>query len=69
MLAAEGSLLQPAAGDWMEQAAVTIPGPLTDRICALAVETGLWLIPEASTNEPRTGASTTPPWPSHRTAR
>ncbi|MFG2626528.1 carbon-nitrogen hydrolase family protein [Streptomyces sp. NPDC048473] len=45
LLAAEGSLLQPAADDWMEQAAVTIPGPLTDRICALAVETGLWLIP------------------------
>ncbi|WP_329619437.1 carbon-nitrogen hydrolase family protein [Streptomyces sp. NBC_01255] len=45
LLAAEGALLQPTAGDWMEQAAVTIPGPLTDRICALAVETGLWLIP------------------------
>ncbi|MGW7459494.1 carbon-nitrogen hydrolase family protein [Streptomyces sp. NPDC054797] len=45
LLAAEGALLQPAAGDWMEQAAVTIPGPLTDRISALAVETGLWLIP------------------------
>ncbi|MDV5142824.1 carbon-nitrogen hydrolase family protein [Streptomyces sp. SBC-4] len=45
LLAAEGALLQPAADDWMEQTAVTIPGPLTDRICALAVETGLWLIP------------------------
>ncbi len=45
MLAAEGALLQPAADDWMEQAAVPIPGPLTDRICALALETGLWLIP------------------------
>ncbi|NBE56094.1 carbon-nitrogen hydrolase family protein [Streptomyces boluensis] len=45
LLAAEGALLQPAAADWMEQAAVTIPGPLTDRICALAVETGLWLVP------------------------
>ncbi|MGW6703818.1 carbon-nitrogen hydrolase family protein [Streptomyces sp. NPDC054956] len=45
LLAAEGALLQPAPDDWMEQAAVTIPGPLTDRICALAVETGLWLIP------------------------
>ncbi|MFE0652519.1 carbon-nitrogen hydrolase family protein [Streptomyces sp. NPDC059534] len=46
LLAAEGSLLQPAADDdWTEQAAVTIPGPLTDRICALAVETGLWLVP------------------------
>ncbi|MFB7591062.1 carbon-nitrogen hydrolase family protein [Streptomyces sp. NPDC056169] len=45
LLAAEGALLQPSADDWMERAAVTIPGPLTDRICALAVETGLWLIP------------------------
>ncbi|MEU5954716.1 carbon-nitrogen hydrolase family protein [Streptomyces sp. NPDC047525] len=45
LLAAEGALLQPAADDWMEQAAVAIPGPLTDRICALAVETGLWLVP------------------------
>lgn len=45
LLAAEGALLQSAADDWMEQAAVMIPGPLTDRICALAVETGLWLIP------------------------
>ncbi|MHC5262732.1 carbon-nitrogen hydrolase family protein [Streptomyces sp. UC4497] len=45
LLAAEGALLQPAPDDWMERAAVTVPGPLTDRICALAVETGLWLIP------------------------
>ncbi|MFD3677058.1 carbon-nitrogen hydrolase family protein [Streptomyces sp. NPDC058613] len=45
LLAAEGALLQPAADDWMEQAAVPIPGPLTDRICSLAAETGLWLIP------------------------
>ncbi|MEU3742514.1 carbon-nitrogen hydrolase family protein [Streptomyces sp. NPDC032198] len=45
LLAAEDALLQPAPDDWMEQAAVTVPGPLTDRICALAVETGLWLIP------------------------
>lgn len=45
LLGAEGALLQPAPDDWMEQAAVTIPGPLTDRIRALAVETGLWLIP------------------------
>ncbi|MEZ0064618.1 formamidase [Streptacidiphilus sp. MAP12-20] len=44
-LAAEGPLLRPAPADWMEQAAVTLPGPLTDRICALAVETGLWLVP------------------------
>ncbi|MFF7777441.1 carbon-nitrogen hydrolase family protein [Streptomyces tanashiensis] len=45
LLAAEDALLRPAADDWMERAAVTIPGPLTDRIRALAVETGLWLIP------------------------
>lgn len=45
LLAAEGALLQPPAEDWTERSAVTIPGPLTDRICALAVETGLWLVP------------------------
>ncbi|MFC9636819.1 carbon-nitrogen hydrolase family protein [Streptomyces mirabilis] len=44
-LAAEGPLLRPAPVDWMEQAAVTVPGPLTDRLGALAVETGLWLVP------------------------
>ncbi|MFC8127823.1 carbon-nitrogen hydrolase family protein [Streptomyces sp. NPDC057302] len=45
LLAAEGALLQPSPDDWMEQAAVTIPGSLTDRLCALAAETGLWLVP------------------------
>ncbi|CAM5517191.1 carbon-nitrogen hydrolase family protein [Streptomyces narbonensis] len=45
LLAAEGPLLRPAADDWTERAAVTIPGPLTDRLRALAVETGLWLVP------------------------
>jgi formamidase len=45
LLAAEGSLLGPAPDNWMERAAVTIPGPLTDRIRSLAVETGLWLVP------------------------
>ncbi|MFJ5292707.1 MULTISPECIES: carbon-nitrogen hydrolase family protein [unclassified Streptomyces] len=44
-LAAEGPLLSPAPADWMDRAAVTVPGPLTDRICALAIETGLWLVP------------------------
>ncbi len=44
MLAAEAPLLQ-ARADWMREAAVTVPGPLTDRICALARETGLWLVP------------------------
>ncbi|MFJ9848506.1 carbon-nitrogen hydrolase family protein [Streptomyces sp. NPDC101150] len=44
LLAAESPLLQSTA-DWMERAAVPVPGPLTDRICALAAETGLWLVP------------------------
>ncbi|MEV8097568.1 carbon-nitrogen hydrolase family protein [Kitasatospora sp. NPDC085879] len=44
MLAAEAPLLQ-ARAEWMREAAVTVPGPLTDRICALARETGLWLVP------------------------
>ncbi|MFJ9412978.1 carbon-nitrogen hydrolase family protein [Streptomyces sp. NPDC101227] len=44
LLAAESPLLQSTA-DWMERAAVPVPGPLTDRICALATETGLWLVP------------------------
>jgi formamidase len=45
LLAAEGPLLEPAPADWMNQAAVPIRGPLTDRLCALAAQTGLWLIP------------------------
>ncbi|MEU3498974.1 carbon-nitrogen hydrolase family protein [Kitasatospora cineracea] len=44
-LAAEGPLLEPAPADWMHRAAVPVPGPLTDRIGALAAETGLWLVP------------------------
>ncbi|MFG2822775.1 carbon-nitrogen hydrolase family protein [Kitasatospora sp. NPDC048365] len=44
MLAAEAPLLQARAA-WAAEAAVSIPGPLTDRICALARETGLWLVP------------------------
>jgi formamidase len=44
MLAAEAPLLQ-ARDDWMEQAAESIPGPTSDRVCALAKETGLWLVP------------------------
>ncbi|QNS08133.1 carbon-nitrogen hydrolase family protein [Streptomyces xanthii] len=43
-LAAEAPLLQ-ARPDWARRNAVTVPGPLTDRICALARETGLWLVP------------------------
>ena len=44
MLAAEAPLLQ-ARADWMDEVAEPIPGPSTDRICALAKETGLWLVP------------------------
>jgi formamidase len=32
-------------GDAMEERAVELPGPLTDRLGALARETGLWLVP------------------------
>ncbi|MFC6594985.1 carbon-nitrogen hydrolase family protein [Kitasatospora paranensis] len=45
LLAAEPPLLAEAPADWMQQVAAPIPGPLTDRICALAAETGLWLVP------------------------
>ncbi|MFD9127662.1 carbon-nitrogen hydrolase family protein [Kitasatospora sp. NPDC059571] len=45
LLAAEGPLLGPAPADWMETVAQPVPGPLTDRLAALAVETGLWLVP------------------------
>jgi formamidase len=31
--------------DYMEHVAVAVPGPLTDRLGALARETGLWLVP------------------------
>ncbi|MEY9942611.1 carbon-nitrogen hydrolase family protein [Streptacidiphilus sp. MAP5-3] len=45
LLSAEGPLLEPAPADWMERVAEPIPGPLTDRLAALARETGLWLVP------------------------
>ncbi|GGY41219.1 carbon-nitrogen hydrolase family protein [Streptomyces omiyaensis] len=45
LLAAEGPLLGPAPEGWMERTAEPIPGPTTDRLCALARETGLWLVP------------------------
>ncbi|MEV5612759.1 carbon-nitrogen hydrolase family protein [Streptomyces sp. NPDC052225] len=45
LLAAEGPLLGRGPADWMEQVAVPVPGPLTDRLGALARETGLWLVP------------------------
>ncbi|MBT2444113.1 carbon-nitrogen hydrolase family protein [Streptomyces sp. ISL-36] len=44
MLAAEAPLLQ-ARPEWMKEAAVPVPGPLTGLICDLARETGLWLVP------------------------
>jgi formamidase len=44
MLAAEAPLLQGRA-DWMHQVAEAVPGPITDRVCELARETGLWLVP------------------------
>lgn len=45
LLAAEGPLLGPSPEGWMERIAEPLPGPTTDRVCALARETGLWLIP------------------------
>src|SRR5882757_3020917 len=44
MLAAEAPLLQARAG-WMNEVSEPVPGPTTDRICVLAKETGLWLVP------------------------
>jgi formamidase len=44
LLTAEPPLLQ-ARAEWMDQVAEPIPGPLTRRICKLAKETGLWLVP------------------------
>jgi formamidase len=43
-LAALGGFFDEQPGDG-EKAAVEIPGPLTDRLARLAVETGLWLVP------------------------
>ena len=43
-LMALGGLLDEQPG-WEEQVAVEIPGPLTERLGALARETGLWLVP------------------------
>lgn len=45
LLAAEGPLLGPGPEDWTRTAATSIPGPVTDRLCALAADTGLWLVP------------------------
>ncbi|MFI1978749.1 carbon-nitrogen hydrolase family protein [Streptomyces wedmorensis] len=45
LLAAEGPLLGASPEGWMERVAEPLPGPTTDRVCALARETGLWLIP------------------------
>ena len=43
-LSALGGLLDEDEG-WSKEAAVEIPGPLTDRLAELAVQTGLWLVP------------------------
>jgi formamidase len=43
-LSAVGSPLRERA-DWAQEAAVEIPGPLTDRLGALARRTNLWLVP------------------------
>jgi formamidase len=43
-LSAAGHVLREPAG-YAERVAVDIPGPLTDRLGALARETGLWLVP------------------------
>lgn len=44
MLTAEPPLLRARDG-WTGQVAASIPGTMTDRICALAKSTGLWLVP------------------------
>lgn len=44
MLAAEAPLLQ-ARGGWMHEVAEPIGGRTTERVAALAKETGLWLVP------------------------
>ena len=44
LLSAEAPLLEARDG-WSEQVAVPIPGDLTDRLCRLARDTGLWLVP------------------------
>ncbi len=43
-LSALGGLLDEDEG-WPAKVAVEIPGPLTDRLGEIAVETGLWLVP------------------------
>ncbi|MGW4338101.1 carbon-nitrogen hydrolase family protein [Rhodococcus koreensis] len=44
LLAAEAPLLE-SRSDWMDRVALPLDGPHLDRICALAEETGLWLVP------------------------
>ncbi|MFE0171977.1 carbon-nitrogen hydrolase family protein [Streptomyces sp. NPDC059002] len=44
MLSAEAPLLTDH-GDWMAESSFAVPGPLTERLGALARETGLWLVP------------------------
>jgi formamidase len=44
-LAAPPAPLHETPPGWLERAAVDLPGPLTERLGALARETGLWLVP------------------------
>ncbi|WP_457033921.1 carbon-nitrogen hydrolase family protein [Kitasatospora sp. P5_F3] len=40
-----GSFDAPSAPGYIDRVAEEIPGPLTDRLCALAAETGKWIVP------------------------
>ncbi|MGH3242727.1 MAG: carbon-nitrogen hydrolase family protein [Spirillospora sp.] len=49
-----GSFETPYQPGYLERVAETIPGPLTDRVCELAAETGKWIVP--GTLSERSGA-------------
>ncbi|MGW8379774.1 carbon-nitrogen hydrolase family protein [Streptomyces sp. ODS28] len=55
LLAAEAPFLQ-ARGDWARLASIPVPGPFTERLGALARETGLWLVPGTVYEENPDGA-------------
>jgi formamidase len=57
-LSALGGLLDEDEG-WARQAAVEIPGPLTDRLAEIAVDTGLWLVPGSVYERGETGIHNT----------
>jgi formamidase len=57
-LSAPGELLDDDDG-WSHQVAIEIPGPLTDRLGQLAVETGLWLVPGSVYERAETGIHNT----------